>query len=135
MKTTLWLRIAAGLALFNAAGHTIGLLAPPHDPEAQAAIGAMQLHHFNAMGSTRTFWDFYYGFSLIITVTLLLVAVLCWQLASLAKTDPARVRPLIASLCAAAVAFTILSWLYLFAAPTLTIAAISVSLAVAWYTD
>jgi hypothetical protein len=131
VKPTLWLRIAAVLALLNAVGHTAGLLSKPGAPEAQAAIQAMQSHQFDAMGSMRTYWDFYYGFSLIITVTLLLVAVLSWQLAAMAKAEPARVLPLIASLCAATITFAILSWIYLFAAPTVTITAISACLVVA----
>ena len=132
MRPTLWLRIAAVVALFNAVGHTMGLLSKPHDSEAQAAIAAMQMHHFNAMGSLRTFWDFYFGFSLIITVSLLLVAALCWQLSDLAKTEPARARPLIGSLCLATIAFAALSLIYLFAAPTVTITTIAACLMLAW---
>jgi hypothetical protein len=110
----------------------MGLFAKPQDPEAQAAVTAMQAHSFNAMGSLRNFWDFYSGFSLIITVTLLLIAVLCWQLGSLAKTQSTLARPMIASLCAAAIGFAILSWFYLFAAPTITITAIAICLTIAW---
>jgi hypothetical protein len=39
----------------------MGLLTPRRDPEAKAAVQAMQAHSFNAMGSMRTFWDFYFG--------------------------------------------------------------------------
>jgi hypothetical protein len=132
MTATVWLRIASVIAVINAAFHTIGLLTPPRDPEANAAVLAMQAHQFNAMGSMRTFWDFYFGFSLSITVSLLLVAMLCWQLGDLAKVDAGRARPLIGSVCLATCSFAILSVIYLFAAPTVTISAISACVLGAW---
>ena len=132
MTTTIWLRIASVLAVFNVVFHTMGLLLPPRDPEVRAAVLSMQAHHFNAMGSARTFWDFYSGFSLIITVSLLLVAALCWQLAALVKVDAGRMRPLIGSLSLAACGFAVLSAVYLFAAPTVAIAAIAACIVAAW---
>jgi len=110
----------------------MGLLTPPRDPEAKAAVQAMQAHSFNAMGTLRTFWDFYFGFSLSITVSLLLVALLCWQLAALANVDAGRARPLIGSVCLATCSFAVLSVIYLFAAPTVTISAISACVLGAW---
>ena len=131
MKPTLWLRIAAGLALFNAVGHTIGQLSTPTDTEALSAVQAMQAHRFEVMGSTRTYWDFFTGFSVFITITVLLVAVLCWQLASLAKSAPRMARPMIAALAIAYVGYSVLGWLYLFAAPELNIAATAACLLMA----
>jgi len=49
------------------------------------------------MGRGARNWDFYRGFSLLFSVTLLLVAVLAVATGSLAKRDPPA-RPLLASL-------------------------------------
>src|SRR6266581_2289361 len=47
---------------------------------------------------TLRHWEFYRGYSILFSVTLLLLAVMLWQLAALAKTDAVRMRPLLASL-------------------------------------
>jgi hypothetical protein len=71
------------------------------------------------MGTTRTYWHFYVGFGLYITVLLLLQAVLLWQLASLARVDPSRVRPLLGALSLAGVVGTVVVWTFIFAVPAL----------------
>jgi hypothetical protein len=38
----------------------------------------MKSHHFDAMGFSRTYWDFYYGFGLVISGYLLVQAVMLW---------------------------------------------------------
>src|SRR6266853_289474 len=84
------------------------------------------------MGARRTHWDFYRGFSLLFSVTLLLLAALLWQLAGLAKRDPAGARPLLASLFLAYLGFTILCGVYFFFAPAAFSAAGAVCLALAF---
>jgi hypothetical protein len=63
---------------------------------------------------------------------LLLQAVLLWQLATLAKTDAARVRPLIASFAVAQVASGFLAWKYIFAIPVIFSAVVALCLAAAF---
>lgn len=77
----------------------------------------MKALHFDAMGSLRTYWDFYFGFGIFLTVNLLLLSALLWQLASLVKSDPSKARPFVGLLCIAFLAFTVLSWQYFFIAP------------------
>jgi hypothetical protein len=122
MKPHVLLRIASALTLIHAILHTVGglLHAPSHGQGGLAVLNAMKDFHFDAMGSQRSYWDFYFGFGLFLTVTLVLIAVLLWQLATLAKTFPAGARPFMASLCAGFVAFGVLSWAYFFIAPLLT---------------
>lgn len=95
-------------------------------------LNAMKALHFDAMGSLRTYWDFYFGFGLFLTVNLLLLAVLLWQLASLVKAEPATARPFIGVLCVAFLAFAVLSWLYFFIAPLLVEGVIALLLGLAY---
>ena len=102
------------------------------DPEQAAVFMAMQAFPFDIMGARRTHWQFYRGFSLLFSVTLLLLAVLLWQLAGLAKSDPVRARPFVASLFLAYLGFTILCGVYFFLAPAAFSAAVAVCLALAF---
>jgi len=102
MKQAILLRTASLLTLIFCAGHTYGTLKHllPR-PRGSGGIHAMQAYPFSIMGFRRTHWDFYRGFSLLFSVALLLLAVLLWQLGGLAKSDPARTRPLVAMLASA----------------------------------
>ena len=132
MKTPILFRIASMLTLIFCAAHTYGALSPTsRNPDEAAVFMAMQAFRFEIMGSRRTHWEFYRGFSLLFSVTLLLLAVLRWQLGALAKTDPARVRPLAASLTLGYLGFTILCGMYFFIAPAAFSAAAAICLALA----
>src|SRR5258705_13100593 len=109
MKSWILLRVASVLTLIFCAGHTYGALgSSSRDPEQPAVFMAMQAFPFEIMGARRTHWQFYRGFSLLFSVTLLLLAVLLWQLAGLPKPDPAGARPPRAPLLPAYLGFPIL---------------------------
>jgi energy-converting hydrogenase Eha subunit C len=84
------------------------------------------------MGFRRTHWDFYRGFSLLFSVTLLLLAVLLWQLGTIAKSDPARARPMIATLGLGYIGFTVVCGTYFFTAPAAISAAAAICIALAF---
>ena len=133
MKPSVLLRAASVLTLIFCAGHTYGTLGPSSvDPEQAAVFMAMQAFPFDIMGAKRTHWQFYRGFSLLFSVTLLLLAVLLWQLAQLSKSDPAAAKPLIASLFLAYLGFTVLCGVYFFVAPAAFSAAVAICLALAF---
>jgi len=134
MKPQLLLRIAAVLTLIHAVLHTVGGLLgePSHGPEERAVIATMKASAFDFMGSSRTYWDFYFGFGLFLSVGLVLQAVLLWQLAALAKSDPAKARPFMISLFLAFVAAIVLSWQFFFIAPLVTEAIIAAFIALAY---
>jgi hypothetical protein len=92
---------------------------------------AMQAYPFNVMGFRRTHWDFYRGFSLLFSVALLMLALLLWQIGGMAKSDAARVRPLIATLFLGYLGFTLLCGIYFFTAPAVVSAAVTICLALA----
>jgi hypothetical protein len=132
MKPFILLRAASALTLVFFAGHTYRTLTPSsRGPEEAAVFMAMQAYPFGIMGFRRTHWEFYRGFSLLFSVTLLLLAVLLWQLGEIAKSDPARARPLIATLFLGYLGFTILCGLYFFTAPAAVSAAAGICLALA----
>lgn len=132
MKPSILLRIAAALTFLFCAGHTYRALDPSsRGPEEAAVFMAMQAYPFNIMGFRRTHWDFYRGFSLLFSVALLVLGVLLWQIGALARSDPARARPLVATLLAGYLAFTVLCGMYFFTAPAALSAAVAICLALA----
>jgi len=135
MKSSTFLRIASIITFLYFAGHTSGMpWTPDAGPAAMPVLEAMKSHSFDAMGSTRTYWDFYVGFGIIISLLMLLLGVVLWQLGSLAKTDALRVRPIVASFFVAFIVNTVLAWKYFFVLPVVMSAAILVCLALAFIT-
>ena len=70
MKASTFYRVAAVLLLLFDAGHTSGF--PWSDPKWGVDLGSMRSTHFYIMGFSRTYWDFYVGFGLFVSVFLLL---------------------------------------------------------------
>ena len=133
MKQSMLLRTASLLSLILCAGHTYGTLNnTSRGPEEAAVFMAMQAYPFNIMGFRRTHWDFYRGFSLLFSVTLLMLAALLWLLGGMAKSDPARVRPLIGVLALGYLGYTVLCGLYFFTAPAVICAAATLCIALAF---
>ncbi len=132
MKTTMWLRIAAGLTLFQALGHTFGavLVGPTHPGEA-ALRDSMRAFRVTAMGVERSYWDFYFGSGWTITAFAVSLAAVMWFLAPIARQSPALSRPMILALAAGYAAVTIISTLYFVTAPIVVGAAITLSLVAA----
>jgi hypothetical protein len=115
MKASVFYRIAAVLLLLFDAGHTSGF--PWSDPKWGVNLGTMQSTHFYIMGFSRTYWDFYRGFGLFVSVFLLLAVVLAWQLGRLPPATLAllRVTAWAFALCFAGI--TVLNWKYFFIIP------------------
>jgi len=80
------------------------------------------------MGANRSYLDFFMGFGWSISVAMLLQSVLLWQLASLARADPARVRPMVAAFAVATVVSGIIAWRFIFPLPALFSGALAISL-------
>src|SRR3954471_20580404 len=83
MKASTFYRIAAVLLLLFAVGHTFGF--HQSDPKwgVDTLIASMRSTHFDAQGFDRTYWDFYLGAGLSVSVFLLFAAILAWQLGRL----------------------------------------------------
>jgi hypothetical protein len=132
MKMATWLRGASVLSVLLALGHTAGGLqhwSPPGETEVLRSMGAFR---FDALGSSRSYLDFYLGFGYIISLYMLAQGLLLWQLASLASLVDARARPLVATFLAVSVGATALDWALFFVVPTVLNLVISICLALAW---
>jgi hypothetical protein len=134
MTPTILLRCASLLALVHSLLHTFGglLAAPSHGADEERVLATMKSLRFDFMGSARSYWDFYFGFGLFLTVALVLQAVLLWQLAALARTEPDQARPFLATLFVSFLAAVLLSWRYFFVAPLVMEAVIAALVGLAW---
>ncbi len=132
MRTGLWLRAAAVLTLLLGVGHMMGRpWAPVNDPQTVAVMDAMKSHSMHVMGFDRTFMDFYGGFGLMLGVNLLASAVILWMLADLVPHEPTRARRIAAVFFVMNSIITALAGVYLFTAPLVMSAAVTVCLGVA----
>jgi len=136
MRTILFLRIASVLTIIHAILHTIGgvLSKPQNGAREIAVIDAMKSQSFNVMGSMRTYWDFFYAYGWLLGLALLVEGILFWQLATIAKTNAAMLRPIIALFCLNFLVTTVIAWKYFFIAPAVTEILIAVFLAAAYFT-
>ena len=115
MRSSMFYRIAAVLLLLFDAGHTSGF--PWSDPKWGVDLGSMRSTHFYIMGFSRTYWDFYVGFGLFVSVLLLLAVVLAWQLSGLPPESLALMRATAWAFALCFAAITVVSWRYLFILP------------------
>jgi hypothetical protein len=136
VNPTLFLRIASVLTLIHCALHTIGGVfgKPKHGAEQFAVIDAMKSHHFNVMGSMRSYWDFYFGYGLFVTVNLLIQGILFWQLGSFVKTNPALVKLVALLFFINYILMSVIAFKYFFIAPGIAELLIAVCLAGVYFT-
>lgn len=134
MKSMTWLRIAAGLTVFQALGHTFGavLAAPTQGAEEVALREAMRGYRVTAMGMERSYWDLYFGSGWTITAFLLTLASVMWCAAYIARDSPAQIRPLLAVLLMGFGVLTVVCAIFFITAPIVISAAITVCLGAAW---
>ena len=132
MTTTLFLRIASVISLIFTLGHAAGGLrkwSPMGDNEVLRVMTAVR---FDTMGANRSYLDLYMGFGWFISVAMVMQTVLLWQMASVARTDPASMRPMIAVIALATVASGVIAWRFIFPVPALFSSALVIALAAAF---
>jgi hypothetical protein len=135
MKAVIFLRIASVLTLIHAILHTIGGVFVKPEPGIAAMVAAtMQSNHFPVLGVTRSYADFYRGMGLGITILLTMEALVFWLLASLAKSDAARLRPILGVFLAGYLAFAVNSWFFFFSGPVIAETLIALCLGMAIFT-
>lgn len=77
----------------------------------------MKANHFILMRNPRTYWGFYMGLGLGITIFLTTESIVFWLLASLAPTAGVRLRPIIAVFALGYLAFPVKSFRFFFLGP------------------
>jgi hypothetical protein len=120
LKPTLFLRIAAVVAFAHAVLHTMGGVFGDLGPgPAATAVQAMKVNQFPLLGHARSYWDFYRGFGLAVTIFLTVEAVVFWQLGSLAKTEARPLRPILVAFLIGYAALAVNSYAYFFVGPVI----------------
>ena len=129
MTTRVLYRISAVLILLFDLGHSAGY--PWSDPKWGVDTTAMRTSHFQVLGFSRTYWDFYVGFGLFVSVFFLLAAILAWQLGGLPTQSAPLMRATAWALSLCFVVLTVLTWMYFFTIPIVFSAAIAICLVIA----
>jgi D-alanyl-lipoteichoic acid acyltransferase DltB (MBOAT superfamily) len=131
MKAWIWFRALAVILAIFTLGHTVGTMSSiTKGPEEGAVISAMQGLRLPVMGFIRSYWDFYRGFSVTITVLFAVLAVVAWQLGSMSRRNPEAALPIATTLLVGCIANAVVAWKYFFAAPMLMSAATVICAAV-----
>ena len=113
MNARVLLYIATALAVIQYCAHAfLFMTARPMRPEEKAVVDAMRSNRFKIGLSARSYWDFYFGYGLLVILTGLVEVVLLWQLAMIAEANPLLAHPLIAVLFLFNLAHAVLVWKY-----------------------
>jgi hypothetical protein len=121
MKPVIFLRIASVLTVVHAVLHTIGGVFSSADPgPATIAVEAMKANQFLLVGHMRSYWEFYRGMGLTVSILLTAEGIVFWQLGSLANNDAVRLRPVMATFLLAYLVLAVNSNAYFFIGPVIT---------------
>ncbi len=132
MKPSTLLRVTAVLSFLYFLAHSAGVPWTPSEGGASSTVIAlMKSYRFEVLGSERTYWDFYEGFGLTVSVFMLLEAVVLWCLARLAVKEAHRLRPLVLAFLVANAAQLVLVVRFFFLPPLVLSAANTLCLALA----
>lgn len=119
MRSPLFLKILSVVLFVFALGHTLGTASPQVErgaPEA-AVFAAMQGFRFPIMGFTRSYWDFYRGLAITISVLMVALAAIAWQLAGIAQRHGREALPIALTLLLASIGMLVVGFEFLFAIP------------------
>ena len=131
MKASLLYRLTSVLLILFALGHTLGVRRVDRRWGVDSIIGALRSTHFDVQGLNRTYWDFYTGFGLFVTVLLIFLAVLSWQLGGLPKESLLAMPVVTWALAACFLVVTFLRWQYFFIVPMIFSGVITICLMLA----
>ena len=119
MKASLLFRIASVLLVLFAVGHTLGFRRVDPRWGVDSLINQLRSTHFNVQGASRTYWDFFTGFGLFVTILLLFAAIVSWQIGGLPKESLSAISIIAWSLAICFVIVTFLSYHYFFMVPVI----------------
>jgi|SRR5271155_3511651 len=127
-------RVVAVVFVLFALGHTYGFLslrAP--SPEGRAVFDTMNTVHFVVHDRSYAYGEFYRGFALSCTVSMIFSAFFSWHLGELARSVPSAIGSMGWVFVAVQVAGVVLSWKYFGPPPVVFSAALILVLAwAAW---
>jgi hypothetical protein len=135
MKPVIFLRIASVLTLIHAVMHTIGgVFGKPAPGVQEATVLVMKANQFPLMGHSRSFWDFYLGMGLCVSIFLTVEALVFWLLGSLAKNHARELRPILATFAVGYIALAVNSHEFFFFGPVIAEIVIVLCLVIAIFT-
>src|SRR5215471_18238574 len=102
------------MALIQYCAHAFLFLTakPTHGPEERAILDAMRSNRFKIGLSARSYWDFYFGYGLLVILTGLVEVAVLWQLGMIGDAYSLLARSLIAVLFLFNLAHAVLVWKY-----------------------
>jgi len=131
MKASFLFRIASVLLILFAVGHTLGFCRVDPRWGVDSLINQLRSTHFNVQGFSRTYWDFFTGFGLFVTILLLFAAMVSWQIGGLPRESLSAMSLITWGLAICFVIVTFLSYQYFFIVPVIFSGAIAVCLILA----
>ena len=117
MSPSLLYRVASVLLVLFGLGHQFGFRRIDPRWGVDSAIGALKAAHFEVQGMTRTYWDFFSGFGLFVTVLLFFAAILAFQLGGLSKETLRSLGLVTWAFALSFVVISVLTWRYFFIVP------------------
>jgi hypothetical protein len=117
MGASLLYRISSGLLVLFALGHTIGFRRVDPRWNVDGVVNGMRSVSFDVQGLHRTYWDFFSGFGLFVSVFLVFAAILAWQFGSMSRERLSAIPIQRWSFAICFVFIAVLTWRYFFVAP------------------
>jgi hypothetical protein len=131
MKASVLYRITSILLVLFAIGHTLGFRRVDPRWGVDSLVEQLRSTHFSVQGFSRTYWDFFTGFGLFVTILLFFAAIVSWQLGGLRKETLSTMSPITWGLVICFVIVTFLSYQYFFIVPVIFSAVIAICLLLA----
>ena len=125
-------RVSSYLLIFFAFTHTVGglLSKSGHGKEADAVLSSMKAVHFDVMCAACTYYDFYFGFGISVSVFFLFSAFVAWFIGGMKPGERRAVSPLVWALFISYLLVAVISRVYFFIAPGVTATIIAVLLGI-----
>ncbi len=114
MRARLLLRAASVATALFTIGHSFGTFKEPKATAASLVLSAMRSVHFDVFGNSRTYWDMFHGYAILIIFTAAFLSFLLWQLGALERR---LARPLVLATAALQLGFAVISFADFFWAP------------------
>lgn len=133
MRMQTLLLAATALALLQYIGHATLFLrgTPPHGPEEVELIDSMKTRRWRFSGALRSYWDFLFGYGLLVILWGFFEVFLLWQLSALATNPSISIKPLILGLLVTNLAHAFLTFRYFFIVPPIFDLLVAATLALA----
>lgn len=120
MTASRWMKTASFFLFVIFVGHTIGTLFPiSFGLAGDTVLAGMKSFRFDMMGGERSYWHFYFGANICLSLFLLLEALLIWNLSKWTEKEPLAMKSVLLLFLSGNLALAILSQIYFFIVPAL----------------